>query len=277
MTYQQRERSAQGGRPVFKYQIIQGVDEYLYTSAPYIIGDSLGAFEPVAIEMTAEVKQTGELAKNGVTLTFPRDNPLAQTFVGYSPEVPTTVTIFRAHSAGSAEVSDDRLYWKGRVISSSVDDDTVSLECEDAFTSMNRLGLRAVYQKGCRHALYSEGCGLDRYDWATAASVVLVDGRDIVIEEDSVGADDYFAGGMAELADGTLRYITGQTGNTLTLLSPFRGLASDSAGVPITLYPGCAHNVDDCKDKFNNLVNYGGCPWLPGKNPFQNSVTGSIA
>lgn len=38
------------------------------------------------------------------------------------------------------------------------------------------------------------------------------------------------------------------------------------AGDTFTISPGCAHNVEDCQTKFNNLVNHRGFPTIPGQD-----------
>jgi hypothetical protein len=85
---------------------------------------------------------------------------------------------------------------------------------------------------------------------------------------------------MLETEDGFFRYITSHAGNQITLIRPLRSLSdlvNSSVGeAQVTLYPGCAHTRTACKDKFNNLANFGGFPLIPSKNPFGNSVTGSV-
>lgn len=281
MTYATREASTQDGKPIYKFLFFQGLEEYRYTSAAYFISDSAGTWEPVAIRAST-VSQTNELAKNGVKITLPRTNAVAQLFVGKVPETTTSLTIYRVHDGDV----DDQVWWKGRVAAAQSSEDAVTLECEDIFTSMRRPGLRARYQKGCRHALYSEACGVHLYDYAQGVEIIGHDGFTLTVTGlgDSAGdstslasADGYYAGGIIELGDGSMRYILRQEGNTLTLLSAFDTIDIDSVGVMATIYPGCAHTISDCKDKFDNLLNYGGFPFIPAKNPFQNSVTGSIA
>jgi hypothetical protein len=36
----------------------------------------------------------------------------------------------------------------------------------------------------------------------------------------------------------------------------------------VNLYPGCNKSMDHCINRFDNILNYGGFPWIPGKNPF---------
>lgn len=281
MTYDAHEYSVQNGDPIFRILFVQGATEYRYTTAPYISGDSSGTWEPVALD-TSQITQSNEMAKDSVKLTLPRDNAFARLFLGGVPEQITSVTIFRGHAG---DVDDQfGVYWKGRVAGTSATGDAVTLECENIFTSMRRPGLRARYQKTCRHALYGRGCRLNDYDFATPGVVTAVNGFTVTIQvlTDSNGsvADGYLTGGMIETADGFLRYITKHAGTQLTLVRPFPALeeeVSSSSGLAnVTLYPGCDHTRTTCKDKFNNLDNFGGFPWIPGKNPFGNDVSGSI-
>lgn len=63
--------------------------------------------------------------------------------------------------------------------------------------------------------------------------------------------------------------ITAHSGNVLTLVDGIDDLA---VGSSVTLWPGCARTVNACADKFANLDNYGGLPFLPAKNPFSGDA-----
>jgi uncharacterized phage protein (TIGR02218 family) len=279
MSYIASEYSVQSGDPIYRFLFIQGTTEYRYTSAAHFSGDSGGTWEPVSLDMS-EITQTNELSKDSVKIKIPRDNPFAQLFLGGVPEQITSITIFRGHAGDLSE--EFEVSWKGRVAGASATGDTLTLECENIFTSMRRSGLRARYQKNCRHALYGRGCNLNDYDFAVAGVVTSISGFLVTIEDliDSSITDGYFTGGMIENADGFLRYITNHSGTQLTLMRPFSVLedeVSGSAGIAnVTLYPGCDHSKTTCKNKFNNLNNFGGFPWIPGKNPFNNEISGSI-
>jgi hypothetical protein len=288
MTYQATDESAQDAQPVYKFLFATQTAEYMYTTAGYFISDSTGTWEPAPIRASS-VTQNNELAKNGVKITLPRTNAVAQLFLGKVPEDTTSVTIYRGFQ--ETDLDEFQVFWKGRVASAEASQDAVTLECEDIFTSMRRPGNRARYQKGCRHALYSPQCGVSDHEYAVDATITAQSGFTITVDFtlDSVGSgdsnslvseDDYFLGGVVELGDGSRRAVVGQTqtgsGAILTLISQFTTIEIDSVSAFATLYPGCRHNTSDCKNKFNNLENYGGFPWLPSKNPFANSVNGSI-
>jgi uncharacterized phage protein (TIGR02218 family) len=278
MSYSDFEYSEQDARPVFRFLFVQGDAEYRYTTEARFVADSNGTFSPAPI-VASEISQTNEMAKDDLKLEFPRDNEFAQLFLGGVPETVTTVTVFRGHDGDTDE--EFQFYWKGRVAGSSATGDVVSIECENIFTSMRRPGLRARYQKTCRHPLYQTGCGVSKDLFAVAATAISAVGFSVTITgwEDSDTADGYFVGGMLRTTDGFFRYITSHSGNQITLIRPLQALTAeiDSEGdAAVTLYPGCAHTINDCKNKFNNLNNFGGFAWIPAKNPFANAITGSI-
>jgi uncharacterized phage protein (TIGR02218 family) len=279
MSYSEFEYSEQNARPVFRFLFAQGAVEYRYTTETRFVADSNGTFSPAPI-VASEISQTNEMAKDDLKLDFPRDNPFAALFLGGVPETVTTVTVFRGHDGDTDE--EFQFYWKGRVAGASATGDVVTIECENIFTSMRRPGLRARYQKTCRHALYQSGCNVDKGTFAIVATATAVDGFAVTISgwEDSNTDANYFVSGMLETEDGFFRYITSHAGNQITLIRPLQSLSdvvNSSVGeAQVTLYPGCAHTINDCKTKFNNLNNFGGFAWIPAKNPFANAITGSI-
>jgi len=220
------------------------------------------------------------MAKDPLDITFPRDNAFALLFQGGVPEQVCSVTVFRSHTHDPDE--ELRFYWKGRVAGAAGEGDAVKLSCENVFTSLRRPGLKAKYQRTCRHPLYFGGCGLDKASFAITATVTAVSGFNVTVTyADSTVTTGYFTGGMLQTADGHFRYITYDGGATLTLIRPMPSLTEEVNGsdgeATVTIYPGCNHQMTDCQTKFNNLLNFGGFPWIPEKNPFENDVQGSIA
>lgn len=281
MTYEATEISTQDGMPVYRILFVTGDLEYRFTTESLFTFDGFNTYTPIAIKL-GEISQTNEVAKDPLSIDLPRDVAFAQEFLGGVPEQITTVTVYRGHLTDTD--GEFRVYWKGRVASASASGDTVSLSCENVFTSMRRPGLRAKYQKVCRHALYSDKCGVNDYDYAVVASATAVAGTTVTLDTLGSGEDNnnYFTGGTLETSTGELRYITSHSGLTLTLMYALPSLTEEvndgSAGQStVTLYPGCDHTRATCVSKFNNVDNFGGFPWLPSKNPFSNNVVGSIS
>jgi hypothetical protein len=71
-----------------------------------------------------------------------------------------------------------------------------------------------------------------------------------------------------------VRMCLSHIGFAITINAPFIGAV---AGVAVTAFPGCDHAVQTCRDKFNNVVNFGGHPDLNATvNPWAPSGFGVI-
>lgn len=276
MTYDAYELSVQLGEPIELFEFIQGATAWRTTShdQDVIWGGNTWTATPLG---RSEIEQTDEMTKNALILRLPRTHAFAAQFIGQTPDQVTTLTLRRGHlSDPEAEFT---VAWKGRVSGASVNGAEVELNCESIFTSLRRAGLRARYQIPCRHVLYGRGCNVDRAAYAeiSAASVV---GVQVAASVASAQADGWYSGGMIVAPDGAARFIIAHVGAVLTLMRTFDSLQAltDNAGygrnygnyyggVPVTLYPGCDHSKATCHDKFDNLPNYGGFPYIPARNP----------
>lgn len=276
MSYADFEIAVQSGQPVELYEFVQGATTWRYASQDRDV-DWGGHTWSAAQIGRSEVEQTDEMARNALTLKLPRGNALATQFIGQAPDQVTTLTLRRGHLADPDQ--EFTVYWKGRIAGASVTGAEVELACESIFTSLRRAGLRARYQIPCRHVLYGRGCEVVQadYAWASPASV---DGTLVVAAAAAAKPDGWFTGGLIVAPDGAARFIIAHVGSSLTMLRGFaslqaltdnagygRNYGNDYGGVPVTLYPGCDHAKATCHDKFANLPNYGGFPYIPSRNP----------
>ena len=62
--------------------------------------------------------------------------------------------------------------------------------------------------------------------------------------------------------------VAGLRVQALTIMG---GTQKISVGTLITVYPGCDGQVKTCRDKFNNVLNFGGIPHMPNKSPYDGS------
>lgn len=266
MSYSDYENSRESGTPIELYEFVQGIQRWNYISGADLIVFGGQAYTPMPTQRD-RIKQNSDIFKNGMKLSFPRDDPFASQFLGFAPEEITTVTIRRGHAGDPAE--EFIVYWKGRILSASVSGNQIDLNCESIFTSISRPGLRARFEYSCRHTLYAKGCNVNREAFKVTGAVLSIDGSIRV----SVGAagtkpDGYFTGGILLAPDGSSRFITDHVGDLVTLTRP---VVSLSGGQVVDLYPGCDHLRGTCLNKYNNLPNFGGFPFIPGRNPFDGS------
>jgi uncharacterized phage protein (TIGR02218 family) len=280
MTYASVEASAAEGRPYFLYQFVEGEQVWRFTSRAdvWISAGSGGTeilWEPAAVAH-GDVVQTSEIERGRLELTWPVSHPFARRFLAPLGNTPVTLTIFRGHEQVLGETV---AHWKGRVVGAEVEGSRILLTCESVFGTLRRAGVRAKYQRLCRHALYGRGCGLDiALSWLTG-TVTAMSGNAVTIPEAAGQPGGWFRGGVLRYG-AQLGFITGHAGALLTLSRPMPELAAalsapeidpDTGGplpVFVDIAPGCDLRAATCAAKFGNLPNFGGFPEIPGRNPF---------
>lgn len=261
MTYSVVDTSSQDARPVYLYAFTDAAGTTRLTNAASAVTYDGNSYSVSSISH-GEITQSGEMSKDALSLDFPSNNAFARTFLVSQLDASTTLTIIRLHTTDLD--AEGVVYWKGRVASAKASGQTITLECESIFTSMRRPGLRARYQRTCRHDLYGTGCGLDPENFDVSGTVSAISGKVITVAVADDQADGYYRGGMVRAEDGTLRGIREHVGQLLTLSST----ASIANGDTVQLYPGCDRLTETCRVKFSNLLNYGGFPEIPSDNPF---------
>jgi uncharacterized phage protein (TIGR02218 family) len=263
MSYETEEISTQSGAPVELYQFLRGSNYYRFTSAEVDVIDTDSTWESTPISRSG-IEVTPERVRNGIQITVPRNNAIAEMFRVSPPTDVVAVTIWRYHRDDAEQI----VLWMGRVLGCDWSGARAVLQCEPVSTSAKRNGLRPQYQKNCRHVLFGSGCRLNRDDFSITTTVDSTSGRVITLAE---LLDLPYAGGYVEWEhDGFTdrRFIReADTDGVLVLSVPFVGM---TAGQTVTLYPGCAHDTITCDTVYDNLENFGGTPFI-GKNPFDGN------
>jgi len=268
MTYDTLERSLYDGAPVELYEFEMGPNRWRYTSADE---DQLkdGQTYSKAPLMRSKLEISEELNRASMEIRVRRDNPVADLFRLYPPGAVVTVRIWRRHR-GDAEFV---LLWYGRILNCEFSSGEAILHSEPALTSLRRNGLRRFYQRQCPHVLYGSACRVAQSSYKVSGAVTVISGTGIEVTEAGTFADGYFDGGLLSWGSGAgvveSRIILGHLGTVLTLAAPVAGLA---VGDTVDLYPGCDHTLSTCDGRFGNAENFGGWPYIPGKNPFNGTT-----
>ena len=282
MTYTSIETSAAEGRPYFLYQFVEGDQVWRFTSqaTPWTSAGSGGTaitWEPAAVSH-GDVVQTSEIERGVLELTWPLSHPFARRFLAPMGNTPVTLTIFRGHEQVLGETV---AHWKGRVMGAEIEGARILLTCESLFSTLRRAGVRAKYQRLCRHALYGRGCGLDiAAHWVSGTvSAVASGGSVVTIPEVADQPDGWYRGGVLRFGV-QLGFVIGHAASVLSLSRPMPELTAalgapeidpetgDPVPVLVDIAPGCDLRAATCAQKFGNLLNFGGFPEIPGRNPF---------
>jgi uncharacterized phage protein (TIGR02218 family) len=266
MSYASLEASIQDGNPIELYEFNTDLEYWRYTSSVETLIDGNVSWTPEVIKRT-NIGQTDDISKGGISVTFPITNDFAFSFLGYAPEGITTLTVYRIH--GSEGPTSKVSYWKGRVLSAKANDNQLTLDCESVFSSLKRPGLRARFERSCRHTPYGEACTVSMDLFRTDATVVGRTDTTVTAVEFDVQPDGYYVGGILLDSFGTKRFIIGHSGSTLTVSRKFN---QDTLNTAVIAYPGCDKAKATCISKFDNVLNFGGFPYIPGRNPFSGSI-----
>lgn len=275
MTFRAIETSPHDGEPFNLYEIANGTAAWRFNTTELEVDHNGDTYTPAQITHTAPV-ETQELGKSSIKVSIPRDNPVAQMYNAHPPTAVTWVTVYEKHQTDSEVL----VSWLGRVTDSElIDGHTCELRCEPITTSIRRMGLRRFYQRQCPHLLYGTSCKVNDALYRVARNITGVSGLSLAIAGDALPVNR-FAGGMVtwdSVVGPQYRFITSNSANQLEVNMPIlaptdpfgRGLA---VGDVVRFFPGCAHTLTDCIDKFNNLDNYGGFPFTPLNTPFSGST-----
>ena len=220
MTYAILESSVAEGRPYFLYQFVDGTQVWRFTSQAEAWtsvgsgGDEITG-EPAAISH-GDVVQTSEIERGRLELTWPLSHPFARRFLAPLGNQAVTIKILKYHEQVPGETV---AHWKGRVVGAEAEGQRILLSCESVFSTQRRAGVRAKYQRLCRHALYGRGCGLDIAQHWQAGTVTAVSGAAVTVPEAATDLDGWYRGGVLRFGP-QLGFIIGHTGAVLTLSRP---------------------------------------------------------
>ena len=122
---------------------------------------------------------------------------------------------------------------------------------------------RRIYSPACQHVLYDSGCGLVKSAFGTNGTV----------GAGSTQTNIFWSGASSNYDQGTITFSSGVnngisatvkghiTGSYLILAYPL--YTAPTAGDSFTAYWGCDHTQSTCHNKFNNLPNFLGFPFVP--------------
>lgn len=122
---------------------------------------------------------------------------------------------------------------------------------------------RNIFGPTCQHVLYDLGCGLPAGAFASTGAVGAGSSATLI---NFAGALAAHLQGKLVLSTGanagvaaTVKYVT--VGASLTPVYPLP--EPPAAGDTLTVYYGCDHTAPTCQNRFNNLANFRGFPYVP--------------
>ena len=278
MTFEAREESIDQGLPASLFLFEWGSEPdniFAYTDVDQPITYNGIQYRPTVIGR-AKMESSGGLDNKTLQIDITPNAGIIQFYRDREPSQVVKMTIRQGH-VGDPD-AEFLVVWTGRVIGVEQKSRFARINGEPIATSMRRPGLRRHYQYGCPWALYSTECGANQAAARVLAAVQVVGKNVIEFNSGWEGARPKakFAGGFIQWTnadDGSLETRTilsvsigggGEGRDRLALNGRTNGLEESQV---VNLYLGCNHQMSDCQALHDNIVNFGGQPWIPQENP----------
>lgn len=270
MSFESYETSVESSQPVELYTIQLGATFWYYTSGAIAVTIGGTTWEPLAISRTAH-EQSQEDQDQQVEVRLPASTAICRYFIASVPGQSVNVTVQRLQVLDVGETL--MVMYTGVVQSVSFVDggEVAVLSIVTAQAAFSKAVPRDVYSSVCNHILFDSRCALSEAAWRVTAEVLAIVGNVLTIDGLDGEADGYYQAGFIELTGSApdFRVILDHTGEDVTVALPF---GTSPLGELVRVYAGCDHSPDTCQSKFDNVINFGGFPFVPTKNPFQTGL-----
>lgn len=274
MAFSTFEESPEGSQPIELYTFTIGAVINRWTSAEDDITEAADVFVAIPISRGTLSGGGPDTRKESLTITVPGDNAVATQYINAVPGVRATLVIERIQR-GDGPTFETIVIFSGRISAVAFTESgrKAQIQVVPLVTSQSKPVPTQTYQGLCNNVLYDDICQVDDTDPAfrlSTAAVTAVAGITISVTGADANGDGFYTGGFVESSGANdRRLIVDQTGTLLTLHLPF---ATSPLGSNVTVFAGCDHAISTCKSKFDNVINFGGFAFVPGKNVFSTGI-----
>jgi len=281
MTYDTVESSLRGSKPRELYRFFSNGMEYNFTSWDKDVVLNSTTYEAISISRDG-VEASQDYTRATIDITMDLRHEFAQKYISNSFMDIIYCEIIRVQTeTGTDTTLVSTVIWKGRVVNFKYTTEECVITTESINTIMARPTNRRYYQILCPYVLYSSGsCNVVKQNFKVDKVVTLINGKDLFFGglggngDLSTYPDDYFVGGFFEYNSPygfvDRRFIQSQTYNSVHINLLTVGLNNN---MQISLYPGCNRSMQCCNDRFQNILNYGGQPFYPDRNPINSQAS----
>lgn len=276
------------------YDAVGGTPQvYAYTSSARPVTYSGQVYDPEEIDHASLEIDGSEVTAGALAVQAPFDLEIVQIIALRQPAQSIEVVVYEVDEE-DPNGSPALVIFRGEVNGWQRVGQAASLECFNSLSSLNTEVPRGRFSSMCRWQLYGEGCRLTASSWRQNCRVISTDKDALQIVVMPVDLSNiplpvpvdpgYWIGGflrgyttinpilVLDHDEGTAAGGGYEYELTLKNWSPqIAELVPDGSGhTYVALYPGCDRNHNTCREKFNNLANFGGFEFVPqvGRSPF---------
>lgn len=270
MSYDLDERSIDSGNPIELYLFTYNENTYSYTSGvksyTYIEDGVSYEFNPDFIQRSDNLKLgNSNGTQETCTVTVARNNNVALLYQGAPPEQDSVrLRIYRVHG----DISADYIKILDGVVSQVAFKDSTAEMTINIESVLKRNIPKGSLSYYCQNVLFDNKCCLDANNFGKKFHVDKIDHLTIRSQALADEGDNYYTDGFIKMGN-AYRQIRSHIGNTIVIKYPIG--AYDRAG-SFVAYPGCNGLFSVCHNKFNNINNFSGVPYIQKYDAFVHPV-----
>jgi uncharacterized phage protein (TIGR02218 family) len=151
----------------------------------------------------------------------------------------------------------------------TINDDRYTIE-DMALIDLLNQSVGDTYTTACQKTFGGTefgGCQKSLAAITVNGAVTSVSSTLVIRDSSRTEAADYFGAGTIEFTSGPnvglapVQIRDYAADGTITMYEP--PYYTVTVGTTFTLVPGCRKRIEDCRDKFGNILRFGGYPWIP--------------
>jgi len=249
-------------KPVELYHIWRdGGEHWRYTSGDVSVTYDSEVYSPAVLERS-RTKYNSQLDVTTMQIKVAALSDLTIDFISVNPVEIFWISIMKLHREQSPLEAD--VIFVGQIKDVSFKGIQANVNCVGFEHFLKKTIPTWRYQLTCNHQVFDTKCALTKASYKTTENVTL-DANKLVLTGTNFGLKDdgYFIGG--EVVFGVeSRAIVEHSGEEITIMYKFVELEDNDS---VDAYPGCDGRVETCRDKYDNIDNFLGFPFIPVENP----------
>ena len=266
--YIEKEQASQR-QPVELYHIwhIETDQHWRYTSGDVSVSFGGHDYDPVTIKRGSITYNT-ELEVSSLAVDVARVTVPFASFVAQNPIEVLWIQVSRLFR--DQDPLEASVVFIGQIKTASIKGVSTRLHCT-GFESYLRQPIPVErYQAQCNWTIFDlnnpkiNKCKLSKNSYKLTTTVIVSsNGLELTSADFALQDDGHYQLGYIYF-EGQRRLIAAHAGSVVTLRFSIPELESSDT---VDAYPGCDGSIVTCRDKYNNVINFGGMPYIPLDNP----------
>lgn len=249
-------------KPVELYHIWRdGGEDWYYTSGDVSVTYDGDEYIPASLSRSL-VRYDSKLEVTAMTITAAYVEDPVFDFVSINPIEILWISVMKLHREQDPLEAD--VVFIGQIKDVTFKGVQASVKCVGFEHFLKKTIPRWRYQHTCNHQVFDAKCGLTAATYKVTETVTL-DATGTILTGTDFGAEDdgHFIGGEVIFGDES-RTIVAHVDTAITIMYKMVELADSDS---VDAYPGCDQRPETCRDKYSNIDNFLGFPFIPTENP----------